>query len=70
MRMELLKKMLKDREENQAGILAKKLDKLWVKKQKEKDAKIKKLRAENIKSIFKKSINFFISFKIFKIFES
>lgn len=58
MRMELLKKMLKDREENQAGILAKKLDKLWVKKQKEKDAKIKKLRAENIKSIFKKFLKF------------
>ncbi|CAF0789210.1 unnamed protein product [Brachionus calyciflorus] len=53
LRMEMLKKMLKDREENQASILAKKLDKLWVKKQKEKDAKIKKLRAENIKNIRK-----------------
>ncbi len=52
MRMELLKKMLKTREENQASILAKKLDRLWAKKQKEKDHKIKKLRAENIKSRF------------------
>ena len=48
--MELLKKMLKNREENQAGILAKKLDRLWSKRQREKENKIKKLRAENIKS--------------------
>jgi hypothetical protein len=47
--MEMLKKMLKNREENQASISAKRLDRLWVKKQKEKDAKIKKLRSENIK---------------------
>lgn len=51
--MELLKKMLANREENQAGILAKKLDRLWINKQKEKDARIKKLRLENIKSEFK-----------------
>ncbi len=50
MRMELLKKMLKTREENQASILAKKLDRLWAKRQREKEHKIKKLRAENIKS--------------------
>lgn len=48
--MELLKKMLKDREENQAAILAKKLDRLWLKKQREKESKIRKLRIENIKS--------------------
>jgi hypothetical protein len=60
MRMELLKKMLKTREENQAGILAKKLDRLWAKKQKEKEHKIKKLRAENIKS--RVSIFFFSFF--------
>lgn len=68
--MEILKKMIKDREDNQAGILAKKLDKLWVKKQKEKDAKVKKMRAENIKSILffskLKMINYLI--KINKIF--
>jgi len=51
-RMEMLKKMLKNREENQASISAKRLDRLWVKKQKEKDAKIKKLRSENIKCKF------------------
>lgn len=49
--MEMLKKMLKNREDNQASILAKKLDRLWIKKQKEKDARVKKLRLENIKSI-------------------
>lgn len=48
--MELLKKMLKERENNQASILAKKLDRLWLKKQREKEAKIRKLRVENIKS--------------------
>lgn len=51
--MEILKKMLKTREENQANILVKRLDRLWVKKQKEKDAKIKKLRTDNIKNIRK-----------------
>ena len=51
--MELLKKMLKNREKNQANILAKRLDRLWVKKQKDKDIKIKKLRSENIKVIRK-----------------
>ena len=51
-RMDLLKKMLKTREENQANILVKRLDRLWVKKQKEKESKIKKLRTDNIKSNF------------------
>ncbi len=50
--MDLLKKMLKTREENQANILVKRLDRLWVKKQKEKESKIKKLRTDNIKSKF------------------
>ena len=50
--MDLLKKMLKTREENQANILVKRLDRLWVKKQKEKESKIKKLRTDNIKSNF------------------
>lgn len=48
--MELLKKMLKERDENQASILTKKLDRLWMKKQREKEARIRKLRVENIKS--------------------
>ena len=55
--MEMLKKMLKNREENQASISAKRLDRLWVKKQKEKDSKIKKLRSENIKCNFEKNNN-------------
>lgn len=52
-RMQLLKKMLKTREENQQNILVKRLDRLWVKKQKEKDAQIKKIRSDNIKNIRK-----------------
>ena len=51
--MELLRKMLKNREENQANILAKRLDRLWTKKQKEKDSKLKEMRKENIKCIRK-----------------
>jgi hypothetical protein len=51
LRMEILKKMLKDREENQANILAKRLDRLWAKKQKEKEKRIKKLRIEHVKGI-------------------
>ena len=50
--MEMLKKMLKNREENQASILAKRLDRLWVKRQKEKESKIKKTRSENIKRTY------------------
>ncbi len=46
----MLKKMLKKREDNQASILAKKLDRLWIKKQKEKESKVRQLRTENIKS--------------------
>jgi len=53
LRMDLLKKMLKDREETQANILARRLDRLWEKKQKEKDVRIKKLRVEHIKIIRK-----------------
>jgi hypothetical protein len=48
--MQILKHMLKDREENQANILTKRLDRLWTKKQKEKESKIRKLRYEHIKS--------------------
>ena len=59
--MDLLKKMLKTREENQANILVKRLDRLWVKKQKEKESKIKKLRTDNIKSNFICCLNFAFS---------
>ncbi len=48
-RMELLKKMLKDREDNQASIMAKKLDRLWMKKQREKEAKVRQIRTEALK---------------------
>ncbi len=51
--MEILKKMLKTREENQANILAKRLDRIWTRKQKEKDARMRQLRTQNIKSIRK-----------------
>ena len=42
-------KKIKDREENQASILAKRLDRLWAKKQKEKEKRIKKLRIDHVK---------------------
>ena len=45
--------MLKDREKNQESILAKRLDRLWAKKQKEKEKRIKKLRIDHIKIIRK-----------------
>lgn len=48
--MEVLKQLLKKREENHAELNIKRLDKLWSKKQKEKDAKVKKIRNEHIKS--------------------
>lgn len=50
--MEVLKQLLKKREENHAELNIKRLDKLWSKKQKEKDAKVKKIRNEHIKSEF------------------
>lgn len=46
----MLKQLLKKREENHAELNIKRLDKLWSKKQKEKDAKVKKIRNEHIKS--------------------
>ncbi|KAK3106963.1 hypothetical protein FSP39_004095 [Pinctada imbricata] len=52
-RMEVLKKLLKKREENHAELNIKRLDKLWTKKQKDKEKKIKKIRNEHIKSIRK-----------------
>ncbi|XP_052061447.1 cilia- and flagella-associated protein 91-like [Mytilus californianus] len=52
-RLEVLKQLLKKREENHAELNIKRLDKLWSKKQKEKEAKIKKIRNEHIKTIRK-----------------
>lgn len=52
-RLEVLKQLLKKREENHAELNIKRLDKLWSKKQKEKDAKVKKIRNEHIKTIRK-----------------
>ena len=63
MRMELLKKMLRTREENQASILAKKLDRLWAKRQREKEHKIKKLRAENIKVRSRLELESYLAYK-------
>lgn len=50
-RLEVLKQLLKKREENHAELNIKRLDKLWSKKQKEKDSKVKKIRNEHIKSM-------------------
>lgn len=52
-RLEVLKQLLKNREENHQELNIKRLDKLWSKKQKEKEAKIKKIRNEHIKTIRK-----------------
>ncbi|XP_056010247.1 cilia- and flagella-associated protein 91-like isoform X1 [Ostrea edulis] len=52
-RLEVLKQLLKKREENHAELNIKRLDKLWTKKQKEKDYRVKKIRNEHIKSIRK-----------------
>lgn len=52
-RLEVLKQLLKKREENHQELNIKRLDKLWSKKQKEKEAKIKKIRNEHIKTIRK-----------------
>ena len=57
--MEILKKMLKKREDNQANILIKRLDRLWVRKQKEKESQIKKVRSENIKCKYLYDAKFF-----------
>lgn len=52
-RLEVLKELLKQREENHQELNIKRLDKLWSKKQKEKEVKIKKIRNEHIKTIRK-----------------
>lgn len=52
-RLEVLKQLLKQREENHQELNIKRLDKLWSKKQRDKEAKIKKIRNEHIKTIRK-----------------
>ncbi|XP_052253819.1 cilia- and flagella-associated protein 91-like [Dreissena polymorpha] len=52
-RLEVLKQLLKQREENHQELNIKRLDKLWSKKQKEKEGRIKKIRNEHIKTIRK-----------------
>ena len=48
-RLQLLTKLLKQREQNHAELNIKRLDKMWKKKQKEKEAFIQKVRHEHIR---------------------
>ncbi|XP_050416159.1 cilia- and flagella-associated protein 91 [Patella vulgata] len=52
-RLEVLKNLLKQREENHQDLNVKRLDKLWSKKQKVKESRIRKIRNEHIKTIRK-----------------
>lgn len=52
-RLEVLKQLLKQREENHQELNIKRLDKLWAVKQKVKESKVKKIRSEHIKAIRK-----------------
>ncbi|XP_012944765.1 cilia- and flagella-associated protein 91 [Aplysia californica] len=52
-RLEVLKQLLKQREENHQELNIKRLDKLWAGKQKAKEARVKKIRTEHIKAIRK-----------------
>ncbi|GFO15944.1 cilia- and flagella-associated protein 91 [Plakobranchus ocellatus] len=52
-RLDVLKQLLKQREENHQELNIKRLDKLWAIKQKNKEHRIKKIRNEHIKSIRK-----------------
>lgn len=66
----MLKQLLKKREENHAELNIKRLDKLWSKKQKEKDAKVKKIRNEHIKSELdcsQSGLSLFANFVIYSI---
>lgn len=50
-RLQLLTKLLKQREQNHADLNIKRLDKMWRKKQKEKEAFIQKVRHEHIRGV-------------------
>ncbi|XP_022103155.1 cilia- and flagella-associated protein 91-like isoform X1 [Acanthaster planci] len=52
-RLELLTKILREREENHVELNSKRLDKLWSKKQKERERKVNWIRKEHIKAIRK-----------------
>ncbi|XP_071841728.1 cilia- and flagella-associated protein 91-like isoform X2 [Apostichopus japonicus] len=52
-RLKLLQKILKEREEHHTEITSKRLDKIWSKKQKEKERKVAWIRNEHIKAIRK-----------------
>lgn len=52
-RLKLLQKILKEREEHHSEITSKRLDKVWSKKQKEKEKKVAWIRKEHIKAIRK-----------------
>ena len=49
-RLELLKQMLKEREENHNNLTSKRLDKLWAQKQDKRETKVKHIRNEYLKS--------------------
>ena len=49
-KLQVLQKILQDREEKHNELNTKRLDKLWSKKQQDKERKFDKIRAEHIKS--------------------
>ncbi|XP_041373414.1 cilia- and flagella-associated protein 91-like [Gigantopelta aegis] len=55
-RLEMLQKLLKEREEHHQELNIRRLDKLWSKKQKVKEARIKKIRHEHIRMIRKLTV--------------
>ncbi|XP_074652837.1 cilia- and flagella-associated protein 91-like [Tubulanus polymorphus] len=52
-RLDVLKKLLKQREENHQELNIKRLDRLWSKKQEEKERRVKIIRNEHIKALRK-----------------
>ncbi|XP_013385345.1 cilia- and flagella-associated protein 91 [Lingula anatina] len=52
-RLEVLQSLLKEREENHQQLNTKRLDKMWGKKQEEKERRVKYIRNEHIKAIRK-----------------
>ncbi|XP_070549252.1 cilia- and flagella-associated protein 91-like [Ptychodera flava] len=52
-RLEILKKILREREENHQELNSKRLNKLWSKKQQEREQKVMRIRNEHIKTIRK-----------------
>lgn len=61
-RLKLLQKILKEREEHHSEITSKRLDKVWSKKQKEKEKKVAWIRKEHIKGEDKKGCSIFVEF--------